>query len=102
MLRESSGLAVVVTGESNMGLRTATENCNTYLIRELGYKRQFDRYEVDSDYLAYLWGEPTEGRVAVYGACCFRNRNFAKGVPYAMQWIANSIIAHLSAMKKSV
>jgi hypothetical protein len=86
-LRESSGLAAVVTGESNVSFRTAVQNCNTYLIGELGYKRQFDRCEVDSDYLAYLWGEPTEGQVAVYGACCFRNRDYGKGAEYAMQWI---------------
>jgi hypothetical protein len=86
-LRESSGLAAVVTGESSFALRTAVDKCNIYLIGELGYKRQFDRYEVDSDYLAYLWGEPAEGRVAVYGACCFRNRNYEKGAQYAMQWI---------------
>jgi len=86
-LRESSGLAAVVTGESNTSFRTAVQDCNTYFIRELGYMRQFDRYEDDSDYLAYLWGEPTEGQVAVYGACCFRNRDYDKGAEYAMQWI---------------
>src|ERR1700676_1823692 len=55
--RVSSGLAAVVTGKSKMELRMAAENCDTYLIRESGYARQFDRYDNSDKYLAYLWGE---------------------------------------------
>jgi hypothetical protein len=86
-LREQSGLAAVVTFKSTMGLREATENCNTFLMREHHYARQFDRYDDDEKYLAYLWGEPAEGRVAIYGGCCFRLREYKKESPYAMQWI---------------
>jgi hypothetical protein len=86
-LREASGLAALVTAKSKMPLREAAENCNSFLIREHGYKRQFDRYDDDEKYLAYLWGEPAEGRVAIYGACCFRFREYKSGSAHAMQWI---------------
>lgn len=86
-LREASGLAAVVTAKSKMPLREAAENCNTFLIREHDYKRQFDRYDDGEKYRAYLWGEPAEGRVAIYGACCFRFREYENGSAYAMQWI---------------
>ncbi len=85
-LREASGLAAVVTAKSDMGLRVAAENCDTFFLREHGYTRQFDRYD-EENYLAYLWGEPAEGRVAIYGACCFRFRQYETGSSYAMQWI---------------
>src|SRR5438876_2037415 len=61
-LREASGLAAVVTAKSNMALRVAAENCDTFFLREHGYTRQFDRSD-EGNYLAYLWGEPAEGRV---------------------------------------
>jgi hypothetical protein len=85
-LREKSGLAAVVTAESNLALRIAADNCATFFLREHGYTRQFDRYD-EGNYLAYLWGEPAEGRVAIYGACCFRFRQYENGGSYAMQWI---------------
>ena len=85
-LREDSGLAAVVTAKSNMALRVAAENCATFFLIEHGYARQFDRYD-EENYLAYLWGEPAEGRVAIYGACCFRFRQYEAGGSYAMQWI---------------
>jgi hypothetical protein len=69
LLREASGLAAVVTAKSNMALRVAADACATFFLREHGYTRQFDRYD-EGNYLAYLWGEPAEGRVAIYGACC--------------------------------
>jgi hypothetical protein len=86
-LRGASGLAALVTSKSRMPLREAAENCNTFLIREHGYKRQFDRYDDDQKYLAYVWGEPAEGRVAIYGGCCFRFREYEKESAYDMQWI---------------
>src|SRR6266404_2942864 len=84
--REASGLAAVVTAKSNIALREAVENCATFFLREHGYMRQFDKYD-GGNYLAYLWGEPAEGRVAIYGACCFRFREYKNGSSYAMQWI---------------
>jgi hypothetical protein len=86
LLREASGLAAVVTAKSNMALRVAADACATFFLREHGYTRQFDRYD-EGNYLAYLWGEPAEGRVAIYGACCFRFREYEKSPSYAMQWI---------------
>jgi hypothetical protein len=86
-LREASGLAAVITHKSKMSLRISAENCNTFLIREFNYKRQFDRYDDEGKDLTYLWGEPAEGRVAIYGACCFRFRQYQKTSSYAMQWI---------------
>jgi len=85
-LREESGLAAVVTAKSKMPLREAADNCATFFLTEQGYMRQFDRYDKGT-YLAYIWGEPAEGRVAVYGACCFRLREYKTGSNYAMQWI---------------
>lgn len=87
VLREASGLAAVVTANSPTSLRVAAENCNTFLISEHGYKRQFDRWDDDQTHLAYLWGEPAEGRVAIYGGCCFRLREYDRGKSHAMQWI---------------
>lgn len=86
-LREESGLAAVVTAKSPMALREAAENCDAFFLREHGYTRQFDKYDDDQEYLAYLWGEPTEGRVAIYGACCFRLREYRDRTAYALQWI---------------
>jgi len=62
-LREASGLAAVVTAKSKMPLREAAENCNTFLIREHGYKRQFDRHDDGENYRAYLWGEAAEEKL---------------------------------------
>jgi hypothetical protein len=86
-LREASGLAAVVTAKSNMALRVAADNCAGFFLREHGYMRQFDRFDIDEKYRAYLWGEPAEGRVKIYGACCFRFREYEKGGSYAMQWM---------------
>jgi hypothetical protein len=86
-LREESGLAAVVTAKSNIPLRIAAENCATFFLREHGYMRQFDSYDEGEKYRAYLWGESAEGRVAIYGACCFRFREYEKSPAYAMQWI---------------
>lgn len=85
-LREASGLAAVVTSKSNMALRIAADTCDIFFLREHGYTKQFDRYD-EGSYLAYLWGEPAEGRVAIYGACCFRLRQYDTEGSYAMQWI---------------
>jgi hypothetical protein len=85
--REASGLAAVVTAKSIMQLREAAENCNTFFVRENGYTRQFSRNDDDDKYLAYLWGEPTESRVAIFGAACFRFRGYRERSLFAMQWI---------------
>jgi hypothetical protein len=77
----------VVTAKSNMALRVAVDNCAGYFLREHDYMRQFDRFDDDEKYRAYLWGEPAEGRVAIYGACCFRFREYKNGSAYALQWI---------------
>ena len=86
-LRAQSGLAALVTAKSPMALREAAENCCTFFLTEYGYQRQFDRLDADENYLAYLWGELAQDRVAVYGACCFRLRERRKQRAYALQWI---------------
>lgn len=91
--RESSGLAAVVTNGSKEPLRIAVFHCDTYLVREQDFARQYDWMDEDAEHLAYLWAEPTatddDDCIAVFGACCFRNRQreYVKGPPYAMQWI---------------
>jgi hypothetical protein len=91
-LREASGLGAVVTHRSKMTLKRAAEDCDTYLLRELDYARQYERQDDDREHIAYLWTDPTTeddaGRLAVFGACCFRNRHFKDYEhPYAMQWV---------------
>jgi hypothetical protein len=75
-----------------MTLKRAAEDCDTYLLRELDYARQYERQDDDREHIAYLWTDPTTeddaGRLAVFGACCFRNRHFKDYEhPYAMQWV---------------
>jgi len=86
-LREASGLAAFVNVGSPEPLQTAVFHCNTFLIREFDFKRQYDWMDDDPNHIAYLWGEPVAARdanaVAVFGACCFRQR----GLTHAMQWI---------------
>jgi hypothetical protein len=91
-LREASGLGALVTYRSKSVLKRAAEICDTYLLRELDYARQYERHDNDREHIAYLWADPTTlddaGRLAVFGACCFRNRHYTDYEhPYAMQWV---------------
>jgi hypothetical protein len=91
-LREASGLGAVVTYRSKMTLKTAVEVCDTYLLREFDFARQYDRHDDDRERIAYLWVDTTTlddaGRLSVFGACCFRNRHYTDHEhPFALQWV---------------
>jgi hypothetical protein len=47
-LRESSGLAAVVTNELQEPLRIAVFDCDTYLVREHGFARQYNWMDAGS------------------------------------------------------